>query len=72
MLITEQLTVAIDFHSMEENTMEVKGYCPKDYCLVTNIYLWGIKSWQNCHFRNTDSQLESILLVMHLKIVCLW
>ncbi len=29
MLITEQLTVAIDFHSMEENTMEVKG-SPKD------------------------------------------
>ncbi len=27
MLITEQLTVAIDIHSMEENTMEVKGYC---------------------------------------------
>ncbi len=26
MLVTKQLTVAIDFHSMENNTMEVNGY----------------------------------------------
>ncbi len=25
MLVTKQLTVAIDFHSMEKNTMEVNG-----------------------------------------------
>ncbi len=27
MLETEQLTVAIDFHSTGKNTMEVNGYC---------------------------------------------
>ncbi len=26
MLVTKQLTVAIDFHSMGKNTMEVSGY----------------------------------------------
>ncbi len=26
MLVTKQLPVAIDFHSMEKNTMEVNGY----------------------------------------------
>ncbi len=26
MLLTKQLTEAIDFHSMKENTMEVDGY----------------------------------------------
>ncbi len=26
MLVTEQLTVAIDFHSMEKKAMEVNGY----------------------------------------------
>ncbi len=26
MLVTKQLTVAIDFYSMENNTMEVNGY----------------------------------------------
>ncbi len=34
MLVTKQLTVAIDFHSMEENSMEVNGY---HQYLVTNI-----------------------------------
>ncbi len=27
MLLTKQLTVAIDFQSMEKNTMELNGYC---------------------------------------------
>ncbi len=37
MLVTKQLMVAIDFHSMFLHTVEVNGY---QHCLVTNVLLF--------------------------------
>ncbi len=42
MLVPKQLQVAIDFHNMEENTLEVNGYTVNGLGTNTlqNIFFW--------------------------------
>ncbi len=41
MLVTKQLTVAIDFHSIFHYTMEVNGYCQHEGKQMMTIFIYG-------------------------------
>ncbi len=73
MLVTEQLTVAIDYHSMDKNPMEVNGYRqPFDY-QHSSKYIFGFnlrvsKWWQNFHFWMNYPFNVSIYFVIYLDV----
>ncbi len=48
MLVTKQLLVAIDFHSMEKNTIEVSGYQQLFGYILQNIFSFHF--WINFPF----------------------
>ncbi len=52
MLETEQLAVAIDFHSMEINTIEVNGYRQ----LFGNQYSSFVFKWRNTTHIGLESE----------------
>ncbi len=55
MLVTKQLTVAIDFHYMEKNTMEVNGY------RQLFGYLHSLKYFILCSTEDRDSYRSGIM-----------
>ncbi len=52
MLETEQLAVAIDFHNMEINTIEVNGYRQ----LFGNQYSSFVFKWRNKTHKGLESE----------------